>query len=188
MSETYRTINKTPGIKYAEVYKIDEYNIKVEKILLKEDWQIILQFYESLSKVNYARIHSIINKPDSDDEVKLSRLIWSKNNRKGIVSILPNFNWAIIKNYLHLHCAVTTQMRIKELRRIVNRLGFSGNITSRFKKRYIQLEFDIWGFSDMQTILSSLKDVRKLTIEGYSFAYKNRIHHDWIKDYIKEKI
>ncbi len=188
LEDTYKIINKTPGIKYAEIYKIKEYDVKVQKILLKEEWQIIAQFYDDLSKLDYSKIHAILNKPNSDSEVKLSRLIWNKKNRKGVISILPNFDWSIIKNYLHLHCAVTTKMRAKELRRIVNKLGFSGNITSRFKKRYFQLEFDIWGFSDMQTIFSSLKQEKKLTIEGYSFAYKNQIYYDWIKEYIKEKI
>lgn len=188
LKETYKIINKIPGIKYTEIYKISEYNIKVPKVLLKEDWQVIVQLNDGLSKLDYAKINSIINKPDSENEVKLSRLIWSKKNKKGIISIFPSFNWSVIKNYLHLHLAVTTKMRIKELRRIVNKLGFSGNIASRFKKRYIQLEFDIWGFSDMQTIFSALRDVAKLTIEGYSFAYKNTVYNDWIEKYIKGKI
>lgn len=188
LSETYKIINKTPGIKYAEIYKIDEYNIKVPKILLKDDWQLIAQLYNDLSNLNYAKINTFVNEPKTADEVKLSRLIWSKKNRKGVISIFPGFNWSVIKNYMHLHIAVTTTIRKKELRRIVNKLGSSGNITSRFKKRYYQLEFDIWGFSDMQTTFKALREVPKLTIEGYSFAHKNRIYNDWIKEYLKEKI
>ncbi len=188
LRETYKIINRTPGIKYAEIYKINEYNIKVPKILLQDDWQLVTQLYDRLPKLDYVKIHSLINEPELDDDVKLSRLIWSKKNRKGVISIFPNFDWSIIKNYMHLHLAVTTKMRIMELRRTVNKLGFSGNITSRFKKRYIQLEFNVWGFSDMQTIFSELKQIRRLTIEGYSFAYKNTIYNDWIKEYIRKRI
>lgn|GEM_PF-623231 len=188
LRETYKIINRTPGIKYAEIYKINEYNIKVPKILLQDDWQLVTQLYDRLPKLDYVKIHSLINEPELDDDVKLSRLIWSKKNRKGVISIFPNFDWSIIKNYMHLHLAVTTKMRIMELRRIVNKLGFSGNITSRFKKRYIQLEFNVWGFSDMQTVFSELKQIRRLTIEGYSFAYKNTIYNDWIKEYIRKRI
>lgn len=188
LRETYKIINRTPGIKYAEIYKINEYNIKVPKILLQDDWQLVTQLYDRLPKLDYVKIHSLINEPELDDDVKLSRLIWSKKNRKGVILIFPNIDWSIIKNYMHLHLAVTTKMRIMELRRIVNKLGFSGNITSRFKKRYIQLEFNVWGFSDMQTIFGELKQIRRLTIEGYSFAYKNTIYNDWIKEYIRKRI
>ncbi len=188
LRETYKIINKTPGIKYAEIYKIDEFNVDVKKVLLEDDWQLIAQLCDSLPTLNYARINSIIYEPKSDDEIKLSRLIWSCKNKKGVVSIFPNFDWSVINNYLHLHVAVSSNIRIKELRRIVNKLGFSGNITSRFKKRFIQLEFDVWGFSEMQTIFSSLREIKKLTIEGYSLAHKNKIYNDWLEDYIRSKI
>jgi len=188
LEDTYRIINKAPGIKYAEIYKINEYDINVQKILLKDDWLTISRFCDHLSTLDYTKIHAIHNKPDSDSDVKLARLLWSKKNKKGVLSIFPNFNWSIIKNYVHLHCAVTTKMRAKDLRKIVNKLGFSGNITSRFKKRYFQLEFDIWGFSDMQTLFSILQQEKKLAVEGYSFGYKNRIYNNWVKEYINDKI
>lgn len=188
LRETYTTINKTPGIKYAEVYKIDEYVVDVPRILLDDDWHIVDYYFENIKRLKYKKIHTIMNNPQSESDIKLSRLLWSKKNRKGVVSLFPNFNWSLITNYLHLHCAVTAKLRIKDLRRIVNNLGFSGNITSRFKKRYIQLEFNIWGFSDLQTIFSALKDVGKVTVEGYSLAYKNRVYHDWIKAYTREHV
>lgn len=188
LEESYRIINRAPGIKYAEIYKINEYDINVQKILLREDWQIISQFCDNLSQLDYEKIHEILHRPDSDEEVKLARLIWSKKNKKGVISVFPNFDWSIVKNYVHLHCAVTTKMRAKDLRSIVNKLGFSGNITSRFKKRYFQLEFDIWGFSDMQTVFSTLQREKKLSVEGYSFGHRNRIYYDWVREYINEKI
>ena len=188
LQDTYKTINKTAGVKYAEVYKIDEYNVDVKQVLLKEDWEMITNLFDELPSITYQRIHTIVNSPTSDQDVRLSRTIWSKKNRKGVVSIFPNFDWSIIKNYLHLHVAVGTSIRVKELRSIVNNIGYSGNITSRFKKRYLQLEFDVWGFADMQRIMTSLQEIKKVTVEGVSFAYRNRIHNDWLEEYIKQQI
>ncbi|MBN2621586.1 hypothetical protein JXB22_10940 [candidate division WOR-3 bacterium] len=188
LQDTYRVINKTAGVKYAEVYKIDEYSVDVKQVLLKEDWEMIAKLFDELPTITYHRIHTIVNSPISDEDIRLSRTIWSSKNRKGVVSIFPNFDWSTIKNYLHLHVAVTTSMRAKELRSIVNTIGYSGNITSRFKKRYLQLEFDVWGFADMQRILTSLQEIKKVTVEGVSFAYQNRIHNDWLAEYIEHKI
>ena len=111
-SGTYKTINKTPGIKYAEVYKIDEYVVDVPRILLEDDWHIVDYNFESIKKLKYKKIHTIMNNPQSESDIKLSRLLWSKKNRKGVVSLFPNFNWSLITNYLHLHCAVTTKLSI----------------------------------------------------------------------------
>lgn len=186
LKDSYRTINKIPGIKYSEIYKIKEYNILMPRVLIKEDWRAIAELLNS--KLRYANIHSILFAPVLETDIKLSRLMWHKRNRQGIISIFPNFNWCVIKNFLHLHLAVVTSLRIKELGRIINSLGFSANITSRFKKRYLQLEFDIWGFGDFQTIIEALKDIKRLSVEGCSFAYKNKIYDEWIKEFIGTKV
>jgi DNA-binding Lrp family transcriptional regulator len=187
LDDTYKKIYRVPGVKYAEIYKVGEYNVTVPQVLLKNDWKNIAKLFV-MSKLNYMKINEILIKPKSETEVKLSSLIWSKKNRKGIISVFPNFNWSIIKNYTHLHLAVTTKMRTKDLRKIISKIGYSANITSRFKKKYLQVEFDIWGFNDLQKIISPLQDIPKLTIDGSSFAYRNIICKEWIKDYINEKI
>ncbi|OPX18284.1 hypothetical protein BXT86_02185, partial [candidate division WOR-3 bacterium 4484_100] len=187
LKEAQRLAYKIPGFDYAEAYKIGEYNITVPRLLLKQDWEVIAEFYNT-TNLDYQRIHSLIYAPNSEADVRLSRLIWTKKNRKGIISIFPNFNWQVIKNFLHIHIAVSTAVRIKELKRIVSRIGFSGNIASRFKKRFLQLEFNLWGFSELQRIIEVLNRIPKLSVEGCSFAYKNRVYGAWLKKYIEEKI
>ncbi len=188
LKESYKLINRLPGVKYAEVYKIDEYDVKVPKLLLKEHWQVLANLYNRLPRIKYQTIHNTIHKPETQEEIMLSRLIWTKKNRKGIITLLPNFDWSVIKNYLHIHIAVSTKLRTKELQRIVNRIGFSGNITGRFKKRYYQIEFELWGFSDLQNVINALSDFGRLNVEGLSFAYKNQIYDAWLKNFIGSKI
>lgn len=179
--------NKLAGMKYAEVYKVGEYNVAVPRVVLPEDWQLLADFYNT-KKLNYATIDAITNNPKSGSEIQLSRLVWTRKNRQGILSIAPNFNWSVIKNYMHIHLAVVTKLRTKGLRRLLKDIGFVGNIASRFKKRYVQIEFDLWGFSDLKTIVHELTKVDGLTVEGCSFAYRNRIYDEWVKDYIQQQI
>ena len=186
-NEIYKRIYKLPGVKYAELYKVGEYNVSVPQILPKNDWQLITKLLV-MSKLNYGKIHAFLYEPRSDADVKLSRLIWHKKNPKGILSIFPNFNWSIIKNYTHLHLAVATKIRPKELRRIITRLGIAANIASRFKKTYLQVEFDAWSFADIQNAIVAFQELDGLSIEGCSFAHRNRICSEWIKAYINEKI
>ncbi|KPK63937.1 hypothetical protein AMJ83_04485 [candidate division WOR_3 bacterium SM23_42] len=178
---------KLVGMKYAEVYKIGEYNISMPRVLLTDDWQLLAELYNA-EKIDYALINSITNNPKSAREIQLSRLIWTKNNRQGILSIAPNFNWYVIKNYMHIHLAVVTKLRVKELRRLLKEIGFVGNIASRFKKRYLQIEFDLWGFSDFKEIVHRLSRIDRLVVEGCSFAYQNKIYDEWVKDYIQAQI
>jgi DNA-binding Lrp family transcriptional regulator len=184
LREAYTVINKSPGVRYAEIYKIGTFNVKIPQVLLKEDWKRILGLHNSLPNMKFVRLHQLLHNPESGEDIALSRLMWRRMNKQGVVSIFPNFDWSVIKNYLHLHVAVTSKLRVKELRRIVNKLGCSGNITSRFKKRYMQL----WGFTELHNIYSTLQSVKRISIEGCSFAYKNRVYDGWIKKFIESKI
>jgi len=179
--------NKIPGMKYAEVYKIGEYNVTMPRILLKEDWQILYDLYRT-KHLDYANINALTNSPRSDTEVRLSHLVWTRKNRQGIMAIAPNFNWRVIKNYMHIHIAVVTKMRAKDLRRLLRDIGFVGNIASRFKKRYLQIEFDMWGFSDLRVIVDRLSGIDRLSIEGCSFAFKNTVYDEWVRDFIQDQI
>ena len=179
--------NKLIGMKYAEVYKIGEYDIAMPRLMLQQDWQMLGDLCGT-KNVDYGLIDSITNYPKSDREIHLSRLIWTRKNRQGIMAIAPNFNWSVIKNYMHIHVAVVTKLRVKDLRRLLKEIGHVGNIASRFKKRYLQIEFDMWGFSDLKTIIYQLSQIDKLSVEGCSFAYKNTVYDDWVREYIEQQV
>ena len=185
LKNSYQVAQKLPGIKYCEFYKAGEYIVDQPRILLKNDWQAIAHLYKG--RMNYHRIHSILDNPETEDEVRLAHLVWHRKNRSGVVSIYPNFNWSAIQNFSHIHFAVTTKMRIKDLRKYLTTLGLAGNVTSRHKKRYLQIEFDIWGFSDFQNIVNALNLPRRITLEGCSIAYKNKIYDEWLKRFISEE-
>jgi DNA-binding Lrp family transcriptional regulator len=178
---------KLSGMKYTEVYKVGEYNISMPRILLKEDWQRLHDLYNT-KNIDYTKIYAITNSPKSEREIQLSRLVWTRRNRQGIMAIAPDLDWSVIKNYMHIHLAVVTKMRAKDLRRVLRDIGFVGNIASRFKKRYLQIEFDMWGFSDLNTIVNKLSKVDKLSIEGCSFAFRNTVYDEWVKNFIQEQI
>ena len=179
--------HRLPGMKYAEVYKIDEYSVAVPRVMLDADWQLMYELYNT-RRLDFALLNNITNNPKSEREVLLSRLVWTRKNRQGILAVAPNFDWSVIQNYMHVHFAVVTKLRVKDLHRLLKNIGFVGNIASRFKKRYLQVEFDLWGFSDLYTVVHELTQIEKLTIEGCSFAYRNRIYDDWVKDYIQTQI
>jgi DNA-binding Lrp family transcriptional regulator len=179
--------NKLAGMKYTEVYKIGEYDVAMPRVMLQQDWQMLADLC-GRKNIDYALINAITNVPKSESEIQLSRLVWTRKNRQGIMLIAPNFNWSVIKNYMHIHIAIVTKLRVKDLRRMLKEIGFVGNIASRFKKRYLQIEFDMWGFSDLKTIIYQLSQIDKLTVEGCSFAYKNTVFDDWVKEYIEQQV
>ncbi len=185
LKHCYRLLNKTFGVKYVEIYKIAEYNISVPYELTKEEWQLIYQVLRS--KINFARIYEITENPANDADVQLARLMQNRKNRHGVFSIFPNINWGLIKNFAHIHLAITTRMRPNELKKFLKQYVIPADIFSKFKKKYLQLEFDLWGFSDMIKILEQIKRERRITIHGISIANHNEICDDWIKSFLKEK-
>jgi DNA-binding Lrp family transcriptional regulator len=185
LKNSYQVAQKLPGIKYCEFYKAGEYNVNVPRILLKNDWAAIASLYKG--RLTYRRIHGILNEPETEHDVRLAHLIWHRKNRSGVVSLYPNFNWSVINNFAHVHFAVNTKMRIKDLRKYLTTLGLAGNVTARYKKRYLQLEFDVWGFSEYQNIVNALNLPRRMTLEGCSIAYQNKIYDAWLKRFISEE-
>lgn len=185
LKNSYRTANHLPGIKYCELYKIGEYKSGPPLMLLRNDWNAIATLFKG--KLNYARIHRLLHENESETDVRLSQLVWHKKNRRGVVSIYPNFNWSVIKNFAHVHFAVAGRMRVKELRKYLLDTGLTGTITSRFKKCYLQVEFDIWGFSDLQAIVPALSIPRRLAIEACSFAHRNVVYDEWLPRLISEQ-
>jgi hypothetical protein len=173
------------GVKYVELYKIAEYNISIPRELTKEEWQLIDRLIRS--KITFDRIYEILENPGTDADVQLARLMLNRKNLCGIFSVFPNINWRIIKNFAHIHLAITTRMRPNELKRFLRKYGIPADIYSKFKKRYLQLEFDLWGFADMTRVLNQLKRERRIAIQGISIADHNEICDDWIKTFIKEK-
>ena len=186
LRDSYKAINKMPGLKFAEIYKVNEYSVALPMILSAEDQQAILELCDM--KLNYERIHAILYEPKNEADTQYGRLIWHKKNRRGVVSIYPDLNWNVVKNYAHLHVAVVTKIRSKELRKMINGLGYSANIAAKFKKRFLQLEFDIWGFSDMQRIMNSLQSLGKIDIAGCSFAFRNIVCDRWIKGFVEHSV
>jgi DNA-binding Lrp family transcriptional regulator len=185
LKNSYQVAQKLPGIKYCEFYKAGEYNVNVPRILLKNDWAAIASLYKG--RLTYHRIHGILNEPETEHDVRLAHLIWHRKNRSGVVSLYPNFNWSMINNFAHVHFAVTTKLRMKDLRKYLATLGLAGNVTARYKKRYLQLEFDVWGFSEYQNIVNALNLPRRIILEGCSIAYQNKIYDAWLKRFISEE-
>ncbi|MEO0185516.1 MAG: hypothetical protein ABIL20_06930, partial [candidate division WOR-3 bacterium] len=169
LKHCYRLISKTAGVKYVELYKISEYNFSVPRDLTKQEWQLINELIRS--KITFRRIYEILEKPATDTDVQLARLMLSRKNLRGIFSIFPNINWSLIKNFTHIHIAITTKMRPNELRRFLRSYGIPADVYSKFKKRFLQLEFDLWGFAEMAKVINQLKREPRVTIHGISIAH-----------------
>lgn len=185
LKNSYQTANKLPGIKFCELYKVGEYTVDTPRILLRNDWATISTLFKG--KLTYARIHRMLNESETENDVRLSQLIWHKKNRSGIISVYPNFNWGAIQNFAHVHFAVTSRMRVKELRKYITTSGLTGTITSRFKKRFLQIEFDLWGFSDLQTVIQALSLPRRISLEGCSYAHRNVVYDEWLQRFISDE-
>ncbi len=185
LKDSYRVLNKARGVRYLEIYKIAEYNISIAQELTKEEWRLLYQLI--CSKINFSRIYEILEKPATEGDVRLARLILNRKNRRGIFSIFPNINWSVVKNFAHIHLGITTRMRSNELRRFLKQHLIPADIFYKYRKKYLQLEFDLWGFSDLYKFIEQVKKERRITIHCISIASRNEICDDWIKTFIKEK-
>lgn len=185
LKECYRLITKTKGVKYVELYKIAEYDISLPRELRSDEWQIIYRLIRS--KINFYRIYQILDNPVNDDDVQLCRLLLNRKNLHGVFSIFPNIDWSIVKNFAHIHFAVTARMTPNELKKFLRRHSVPADIYTKYKKKLLQFEFDLWGFADLAKVVNKLKMERRISVLGISIAHHNEICDEWIKNFVREK-
>ncbi|MGQ9465229.1 MAG: winged helix-turn-helix transcriptional regulator [bacterium] len=185
LKHTYRSITKTRGVKYAELYKIAEYDISVPRELTVEEWQVIYGL--SCSSITFERIYQILDNPQNNYDIQLARLMLNRKNLHGVFSIFPNIDWSIVKNFAHIHFAITSRMRPNELKKFLRRHSVPADIFTKYKKKFLQFEFDLWGFADLAKVVNKLKMERRISVLGISIAHHNEICDEWIKNFIKEK-
>lgn len=185
LKHTYRLITKTRGVKYAELYKIAEYDVPVPREMTVEEWQLIYNL--SRSKISFDRIYQILDDPQNSCDIQLARLMLNRKNLYGVFSIFPNIDWSIVKNFSHIHFAISSRMRPNELKKFLRRHSVPADIFTKYKKKLIQFEFDLWGFADLTKVVNKLKMERRISVLGISIAHHNEICDEWIKNFVREK-
>lgn len=180
LRKSLEEFKRTEGVEWVELYKIKEYSFPIALQLSQEEGQLI-------------RALEVSPKPESLTEsfnpswveAKLDRLIWREESPEGIIFVLPEFNWEVVSNFLHIHFFLEISTDPKA---ILDRKGFQVvSYGNRFRDRYFQVESDVWGFDELARRIHTLKKIKGVKLSGLSFWRGNRVESSWVGDVIRKE-
>ncbi|MGC8798549.1 MAG: hypothetical protein ACP5PK_07825 [candidate division WOR-3 bacterium] len=175
-----RFIQTLPGVRETQVFKINEYPFPVSLPLSGEE---------------KALIRFLLQHPDTDAETiaanfgqslnwiraKLDRLLWTQDNRNGIIRIQPSINWSNAENFGHFHFLLETGYRPDQLAPLIADHNFtlimSGTLISN---RYLGVEADVWGIADLFQRLEFLEHLHGVRVAALIYNQEVLINDHWV--------
>ncbi len=172
-------IREISEISYLEAYRISNFNFPMARIYSTEEKSLLKTIFDFPTADN-DKLAEICQKSPSWIQTKIEKLVWTPQNKDGVIMVLPDIQFKRIQNYSHCHFILEITDNRDVLFDEFKTLGFDIVLDGRpFQGRYFQLEADMWGFNDViakKTFLESHKEVK---IQGIIFAEEMRVNADW---------
>ncbi len=179
LRKSLEEFKRTEGVEWVELYKIKEYSFPIALQLSKEEIQLIEALKASPKPEPLTQSFN-----PSWVEAKLDRLIWREESPEGIIFVLPEFNWEVVSNFLHIHFFLEASTDLKP---ILDKEGFQMvSYGNKFRDRYFQIESDVWGFDEFTRRVHTLKKIKGVKLSGLSFWRGNRVESSWVGDVIRK--
>ena len=179
-SEVKRFLNEVPDIDYVEVYQIARYDFPLAQ-RFSSDESRLLRAIVAHPDAPLAELARVVRKPEDWTQAKLDRLVWDPENPNGVILVLPEVDWRTVENYVHVHflleLSVTTKSVIDEAAKGGLVPVLDGQL---FRDKYLQLESDVWGFSELLARKDALGGIAGINLAGLLIAEGNLVVSDWV--------
>ncbi len=185
LRKTLIELRRLKGIDYVEVYKIKKYSFPVKRELSQIEWWILNGLVQHPNSA-IEDLAEHVSLTDKEVSAKLGSLLWNEENRRGIVLILPNLDWTKITNFTHLHVGLETSLKEAQLTRLLKarRLN-SVPYTPWFKKKYFQVEADIWELQQLLRFFTALRKIKNIDIMGVVMVSELKIFEAGVGKFIQ---
>ena len=172
-------IKEIPEISYLEAYRISSFTFPMARIFSTEE-KLLLRTVFDFPTADANKLGEICQKNASWIQTKLDKLVWTPQNKDGVIMVLPEIQFKRIQNYSHCHFILEISGNKDLLFDEFKTLGFDIVLDGRpFQGRYIQLEADMWGFNDIVAKKTFLETYKEVKIQGIIFAEEMRVNADW---------
>ncbi len=173
-------IRSAPGIEYQEVYRVAEYSFPVAIPLSGDERTLLKQIVKSPAD-DIPALSKVLDRTPSWVQAKLDRLCWTESNRSGVIRVQPEVDWTRVENFGHFHLLVETGHRSEDIARLAAEHGFTLCLQGRaFRGRYVQVEADAWGITDLMLRVSALEQVPGIRVAGVVWNQRVSVNSSWV--------
>uniref|UniRef100_A0A7C4GBM7 Lrp/AsnC family transcriptional regulator n=1 Tax=candidate division WOR-3 bacterium TaxID=2052148 RepID=A0A7C4GBM7_UNCW3 len=175
-----RFIQSVTGIEYHEVYRVAEYSFPMA-MPLSSDERLLVRHVVKNPDADIAAIGSALGRDEKWVRVKLDRLLWNEMNRSGVLRVQPELDWSRVENFGHFHFLVETGHRPEQLVRLTSEQGLSLVLGGRmFRSRYVQMEADVWGVSELMDRVTFLSQIAGVRVAGVVWNRQATVNTGWV--------
>lgn len=182
-SET-RFINSITELRQLQVIKIAEYPYPVSQPISREEKAFIRLLYHNPG-ADAQTIASAFGQNLAWVRAKIERLLWTKENRSGIIRIQPSIDWSKAQNFGHFHFLLETGHRPEQIARLIGDHGFELVLSGRpISGRYLGVEADVWGIPDLYQRIEFLEKLNGVKVAGVIYNQELLINDRWVEKII----
>lgn len=175
-----RFIHATSGLQDVEVFKIQEYSYPVALPLSQEE-QAFVRFLATNPQSDSGSLASAFGQNENWVRAKLERLLWTEKNRTGIIRIQADIDWSVGINFGHFHFLLETGHRPEQIVKLIGDDNFQLILGGRaITGRYIGVETDVWGLSDLLRRVEFLEKINGIRVAGIIYHREVLINSGWV--------
>ena len=175
-----RFIQSISGVEYHEVYRVAEYSFPVA-MPLSSDERLLVRHVVKNPDAEIQTIGAALGRDEKWVRAKLDRLLWNEQNRSGVLRVQPELDWSRVENFGHFHFLIETGHRPEQLARLTAEQGLSLVLNGRlFRNRYVQLEADVWGVSELLDRVTFLNQIAGIRVAGVVWNRQASVNTAWV--------
>lgn len=175
-----RFIQSVAGIEYHEVYRVAEYSFPVA-MPLSSDERLLVRHVAKNPDADVMAIGAALGRDEKWVRAKLDRLLWNELNGSGVLRVQPELDWSRVENFGHFHFLIETGHRPEQLARLTAEQGLSLVLGGRlFRNRYVQLEADVWGVSELMDRVTFLNQIAGIRVAGVVWNRQATLNTAWV--------
>jgi hypothetical protein len=173
-------IQGAPGLEYREVHRVAEYSFPVAMPISGDEKEMI-RFLVSNPSADAAALGAGLGRDQKWVRAKLDRIMWSEQNRSGVLRIQVDVNWAGVENFGHFHFLLETGHKPDQLQRLVGAEGFNVVMGGRtYRNRFVQVEADVWGMGRLMDSITYLEQIEGIKVAGVLWNREVVAHTRWV--------
>lgn len=179
LSQSVSILKGISGVQYLEAYRISSYSFPLSQGLSRDEWRLV----ETWAQLGGAEteLAQRLERDSNWVSAKLEKLTWRPENPRGVVLVMPEFDFSRVDNFLHVHFLLKGEADLEELEASLKLHGMQFvPYHRRFRECYYQVEADLWGLQDLARCHQFLSRLPGLEVHAILYWESSKIESDWI--------
>ncbi len=175
-----RFIQSLPELDQVGIFRITDFSYPLASPVSREEKKLIRFLFENPG-VDVQQIASSFGRDVEWVKTKILRLLWTEENRSGVIRLQFSIDWSKAENFGHFHFLLETAYRPEQIAKLIGDEGFELVLGGKLvNDRYLAVEADVWGIPDLSRKLDFLEKINGVRVAGVVYNREVQINSSWV--------